>query len=122
MNKEEIVYANLFKKFFIHNNQKKIDKLLAKIRKEGKFFLLREIINQLKKELSKKVNEEVGLLYLSAIVDSDIVKNYLELLLKKRVIIKEIKKDSSLILGGIFIGQNIIVDFSVKNFLKKLKL
>lgn len=120
MDKEVLVYAKLIKKLFINRKQECIERLLRKLRREGRSYLLKKIILNLKKDLQEEKNLESGILYLAFSENVEVIKNYLEKILSKQIFIEKVEENPSLILGGIFVGRKKIVDFSLKNFFKKI--
>lgn len=120
MDKEVLVYAKLIKKLFINGKKECIERLLRKLKREGRSYLLKKIILNLKKDLQEEKNLESGILYLAFSENVEIIKNYLEKILSKQIFIEKVEDNPSLILGGIFVGRKTIVDFSLKNFFKKI--
>lgn len=119
MNKEAFVLAETILRLFNENKIKAIENLILKLKREKKQFLFKEIINYLEEKKDKDFLK--GKLIL-AFEDENLaqIKDLLEKKLKQKLKIEKIKVDKSLILGGVFLTQNIQFDFSFKNLIKKL--
>ncbi len=120
MDKEVTVYVRAIKKFLIEGKKDYIDRLFEKLKKEGRSYLLKKIILNLKKDFQEEANIESGILYLAFSENVEIIRNYLEKILTKQIFVEKVEENPDLILGGVFIGRKIMVDFSLKKFFEKI--
>jgi F0F1-type ATP synthase delta subunit len=120
MDKEVLIYTKAIKKFLREGKVDYINRLFEKLKKEGRSYLFKKIILALKKDLQEEANIEFGDLHLAIFEDFEIIKNYLEKILGKQVVFENIEENPNLILGGVFIGKKVMIDFSMKKIFEKI--
>ena len=119
MNKEIEVFGELILLFIKRKEFNLINVLLERIEEEGKY----SILPHLKEYLLKRIKELKGIKEAKLILAFDLnkkkIENLVGELLKEKVEINEKEIDKSLILGGKLIGEDFLIDFSLKNLLIK---
>lgn len=120
MNKESYILGEVFYQLFRENKLEAIDALINKIKEQGKYYLFPEIINYLE---DKKDSDVIKGQLISAFPQNDIdvseIQNFIENKLNKKIKIGSFKHNPAFILGGFFLGQGVMVDFSFKSIIKK---
>lgn len=117
---EEKVYGELIWLLAKQKKQSLIDFLIKKLKKEGKIYLFKNIVNYLEEKYEKENNFIKGNLKLAFQHEVDYLINFLEKKLNKRIKLDKVEVDENLILGGVFVSKNIKVDFSFKNLINKI--
>lgn len=119
--RESKIYAELIWRLFKEKKSKLISAVVIKLKNEGRGYFLKEIVNYLQEKLDKENNIIKGSLKLAFPENNlNIIIKILEKKLNSRVEIEKLETDQNLILGGIFIGKTIKIDFSFKKLINKL--
>lgn len=117
---EEKIYGELIEQLAKQKKYKLINFLIEKLKKEGKIYLLKNILNYLEEKYDKEKNIIRGNLKLSFLDEIDQVIKFLERKLEKKIKLDKVEIDENLILGGVFVSKNLKVDFSFKNLINKI--
>lgn len=117
---EEKIYGELIWQLAKEKKYKLIDILIEKLKKEGKSSLLKSVLTYLEEKHDHEEKFIKGVLKLAFPQENDHLINFLEKRVGKKIKIDKITIDENLILGGVFIGKNVKVDFSFKNLISKV--
>lgn len=97
-----------------------IEILIKRLKKEGKFYLLKNILIYLEEKYSQEKNIIKGSLKLAFADEIKPLVEFLEKKLEKKIEVEKVEIDEKLILGGMFLSKNCKIDFSLKNLFNKL--
>jgi F0F1-type ATP synthase delta subunit len=117
---EAKILGQIIIKLFKEGRNELIDRLVENLKNEGKFYLLKDIIEYLRFQNFKMNGYEPAKLLLAFDYDEDNIKNLIKD--KFDINIAVIKKDinSELILGGRLIMSNYLIDFSLQSLINKI--
>jgi F0F1-type ATP synthase delta subunit len=117
---EAKILGQIIIKLFKEGRNELIDRLVENFKNEGKFYLLKDIIEYLRFQNFKMNGYEPAKLLLAFDYDEDNIKNLIKD--KFDINIEVIKKDinSELILGGRLIMSNYLIDFSLQSLINKI--
>jgi len=117
---EEKIFGEVIISLAKQNKERLIDKLIGKLRNEGKAHIIKKIVEYLKLKNIQIKGREPAKLFLAF----DDNEKKIEKLIKEKfgVNIKVIEKniDPELILGGRLMTSNYLIDFSFKNLINKI--
>lgn len=114
------IYGELIWELVKANRLKLVEALLQKLKKEGKFYLLKNILIYLEEKNNKENNIIKGKLKLAFPVEIERLTYLLNKKLENQIELEGVEIDKNLILGGMFISKNIKIDFSLKSLLKRI--
>lgn len=117
---EEKIYGELIWALTKTNRLDLVETLLKKLKREGKFYLSKNILIYLEEKNNEENNIIQGKLKLALPTEVEKVIYLLNKKLKNKIILEKVEIDKNLILGGVFIGKNIQLDFSFKNLLRRI--
>lgn len=117
---EEKIYGELIWRLVKEGKSELIGEIIKKLKKEGKFYLIKDILNYLDEKCNQEKNIIKGSLKLSFPSEIETIVESLEKELERKIELDKVEIDKKLILGGLFVGKDIKVDFSLKNLISKL--
>ena len=126
MKKESFVIGETILRLVKENKLSLIEVLIKRLKEEQEINVLREVIDYLEAKNNQLKGRIVGKLYLAFEEKIEDLKELLERKINSKIEIKDKIRDEKLILGGIFISNNFVLDFSLrgvfKNFFKQWKI
>jgi len=121
MTKEDLVIKNLIVNYLVNKKFDYLEKLLTKLRQQGKLFKIKKNLNSLKELLFEKYDWVEGVLELACKDNQEwFLNKYLSQINKdKKILVKKIKINKDLILGGILRTKKLEINFSLLNIINK---
>jgi hypothetical protein len=121
MTKEDLVIKNLIVNYLVNKKFDYLEKLLTKLRQQGKLFKIKKNLNSLKELLFEKYDLIEGVLELACKDNQEwFLNKYLSQINKdKKILVKKIKINKDLILGGILRTKKLEINFSLLNIINK---
>jgi hypothetical protein len=121
MTKEDLVIKNLIVNYLVNKKFDYLEKLLTKLRQQGKLFKIKKNLNSLKELLFEKYDLVEGVLELACKDNQEwFLNKYLSQINKdKKILVKKIKINKDLILGGILRTKKLEINFSLLNIINK---
>ncbi|GIW66892.1 MAG: hypothetical protein KatS3mg095_0790 [Candidatus Parcubacteria bacterium] len=118
MTKEEIIIKKIILEYLQLNNFLLIEKFVYKLKREGKFYKLKNILGSIIEDFYIKNNYEIGELDLVFLENEDLIKDKLSKIFEK-ILIKKINLNKKIILGYVLRTRNKEFNFSLENMLNK---
>jgi hypothetical protein len=117
MDKEDRVIIKIIGDYLLAGELDKLEKILRKIKLEGKFKKVKKNIQFILDYLYQKKNIQIGDLEIAISDHNNLIKEKIE---QRGFLIKKVKTNPDLILGGVFRTKTMEFNFSLINILKKL--
>lgn len=119
MNREEMAIIKIIGEYLLSNKFDILENFLSKIKAEGKFKKVKKNLEFIIDYLYQKKNISRGDLELAFETNENFIKEKIK---TRGFLVREIKINASLILGGVFRSKQKELNFSLINILKKIFL
>jgi F0F1-type ATP synthase delta subunit len=120
MTKEALVISETILRLLREKKKGLLNLLIQRLVEEKKLNLMKEAVEYLTEKKSDLKGIKSGKIYLALEGDLVKIKKFLEDKFNSKVEIKERKIEKSLILGGLFLTKNFVLDFSLRKVLKRI--
>ncbi|MCS7183831.1 MAG: hypothetical protein NZ866_00590 [Patescibacteria group bacterium] len=116
MIRDDLVLKKIILEFLMNNDFKKLEILINKLKREGKFFKVKKNLDDIINSFYEKNNFLVGELEIAFDENIELIKNRLPY----NFLIQKVKVNRYLIAGGVFRSKNKEFNFSLLNNLKQI--